>query len=56
MKTRTPLFILLALIPTPAFAAGAAQVAEGSQLTLFALGIAGVLLGRAMSKRGSGED
>ncbi|WP_305098474.1 PEP-CTERM sorting domain-containing protein [Croceibacterium aestuarii] len=39
-----------------AFAGGGAQVPEGSQFTLFALGLAGVLIGRRLSMRGPGED
>lgn len=41
---------------TPAWAEGAAQVPEGSGLTLFALGAAGVLIGRRLSMRKSGKD
>jgi hypothetical protein len=36
-------------IASPAFADGGAQLPEGSNLTLFALGIAGVLIGRRAS-------
>lgn len=40
----------------PAAAQGAAQVSEGSSLTLFALGAAGVLLGRRLSMRRKDKD
>lgn len=56
MVSRSPLFVLLLLTSAPAMAADSAQVPEGSQLTLFALGVAGVLLGRRLSARRSDKD
>ncbi len=42
----------LVLFAAPASAAdGTAQVPEGSSLTLFALGLAGVMIGRRFSSR-----
>jgi len=42
----------LVLFAAPASAAdGTAQVPEGSSLTLFALGVAGVMIGRRFSSR-----
>ena len=49
----------LVLLAAPASAAsGSAQVPEASSLTLFALGFAGLLLGRrfSMSKKGDSKD
>ncbi|WAT17679.1 hypothetical protein OZN62_12285 [Aurantiacibacter sp. MUD11] len=40
----------------PAAAAGATQIPEGSQLTLFALGALGVIIGRRLSMRGADKD
>ncbi len=47
------LFLFLSLIATPAaaLAAGAAQVPEGSQASLFALGLLGVIVGRRASMK-----
>lgn len=42
---------LVLLSASPAAAQTSAQVPEGSQLTLFALGLAGVLIGRRLSAR-----
>lgn len=62
MATRLILFFALALVmlTAPANAAdGSAQVPEASNLTLFALGLAGLIIGRraAMKKNGkSGKD
>ncbi|WP_338243313.1 PEP-CTERM sorting domain-containing protein [Aurantiacibacter hainanensis] len=39
----------------PAVASSAVQVPEASTLTLFALGIAGVLIGHRLSTRGGDE-
>lgn len=42
----------LALLPMPTLAASAStQVPEGSQLTLFALGLLGVIVGRRFAMR-----
>lgn len=41
----------LVLLAAPANAASGAQVAEGSSLTLFALGLAGLILGRRFAIR-----
>ena len=45
------LIVSLSLLATPAaaMAAGAVQVPEGSQFTLFALGLLGVIVGRRAS-------
>ena len=43
------LTLLLLAIPAPVMAADASQVPEGSSLTLFALGILGVIVGRKLS-------
>ena len=47
------IFIGLSLLATPAaaLAAGAASVPEGSQATLFALGLLGVIIGRRASMK-----
>ena len=52
------LFIVLSLLATPtaAFAAGATALPEGSQATLFALGLLGVIIGRRASMRPPGDD
>jgi len=49
MVARLPL-ALVALLATPAWAGGGTAVPEGSNLTLFALGLAGVLIGRRASR------
>lgn len=51
MVKRLPLSLLALLAPTPVWAGEAAAVPEGSNLTLFALGVAGVLIGRSASRR-----
>ena len=52
MIVRPFLAVSLALLPMPALAASAsAQVPEGSQLTLFALGVLGVIVGRRFAIR-----
>lgn len=48
-------FALLAL-SAPAAASGAAQLPEASTLSLFALGILGVILGRHLSKKKSDNE
>jgi altronate dehydratase len=52
------LFIGLCLLATPvaAFAADSASVPEGSQFTLFALGLLGVIVGRRASMTKPPED
>lgn len=52
------IFIGLALLLTasPAWAQQSAQVPEGSQLTLFALGLLGVIIGRRASMRRHRDD
>lgn len=42
---------LLLVSAAPAWAEGSAQVPEGSNLTLFGLGILGVVIGRRFSMR-----
>lgn len=43
------------LTTAPALASGAAPVPEASNLTLFALGAAGVLIGRRLSMHGKDD-
>jgi hypothetical protein len=42
--------VLFGLLATPAWAGGGTAVPEGSNFTLFALGLAGVLIGRRASR------
>jgi hypothetical protein len=42
--------VSLALLASPAWAGGGTAVPEGSNLTLFALGLAGMLIGRRASR------
>ena len=56
MDLRPPIAVILLCSAVPAAASGAAQVSEGSSLTLFALGAAGVLLGRRLSMRRKDKD
>jgi PEP-CTERM motif len=53
MVTRLPFVFALAfvMLAAPAQAADSAQVPEASSVTLFALGLAGVMLGRRLSRR-----
>lgn len=51
MVARSLIFLVALLSAVPAWAGNAAQVPEGSNLTLFAIGIAGVLIGRHASAR-----
>lgn len=48
---RVAFFILLAVLASPALAGDGVQVPEGSALTLFALGVLGVIVGRRGSMR-----
>lgn len=56
MALRLTYTAILLLSAAPAAAKGAVQVSESSNITLFALGVAGVLLGRRLAKRGKDED
>ncbi len=49
--TRLTALAVLLLAAAPAYAEGAAQVSEPSQLALVALGILGVIVGRNAAKR-----
>jgi len=51
-------FMVLSLLATPAaaLAAGSVPVPEGSQATLFALGLLGVIVGRRASMRKPDDD
>lgn len=51
MIARFSCTLLLLASAAPAWADAGAQVPEGSQLTLFALGILGVVVGRRFSMR-----
>lgn len=56
MVARFLLAFLLLVTPAAALAAGAAAVTEGSQATLFALGLLGVIVGRRASMHKPGKD
>ena len=56
MTYRIPLVILLLLSSTPAAANSGAQIPEASSMTLFALGVLGVIVGRRLSMRKSDKD
>jgi hypothetical protein len=56
MVTRLLVSLWLFLSTVPVLASDGSQVPEGSQLTLFALGILGVLLGRRASMRRPDKD
>lgn len=56
MAPRLTYAAILLLSAAPAAAQGAVQVSEASNITLFALGVAGVLLGRRLSMRRSDDD
>jgi hypothetical protein len=45
----------LVICAAPAAAGDGAQVPEASSVTLFALGLAGVMIGRRLSRRKSGK-
>ena len=51
MVARFSLVLSLLATPAAAFAAGGIPVPEGSQFTLFALGLLGVIVGRRASMR-----
>jgi hypothetical protein len=56
MVPRLLIAVSLVASPTAAFAAGATALPEGSQATLFALGLLGVIIGRRASMRPPGDD
>ena len=56
MIHRIPLVALMAFSAAPASASAAAQVPEASSVTLFALGVLGVIIGRRLSMRKSDRD
>lgn len=56
MWSRFTIAAIMLADASPAAAQEAAQVPEASSLTLFALGVAGVLIGRSLSVRGKGRD
>jgi hypothetical protein len=56
MVARLLVSLWLFLSAVPALAGEGSQVPEGSQLTLFALGILGVLVGRRASMRRPDKD
>jgi hypothetical protein len=48
--------VAVLVLASPAYAQGAAQVSEPSQLALVALGILGVIVGRNAAKRRKSDD
>ena len=48
---KSPFYILLAVVASPAYASGGTQVPEPSNLALFGLGLTGLIVGRLMAKR-----
>ena len=56
MSPRLTLVVIMLFTASSAAAQSAAQVSEASNLTLFALGVAGVLLGRRLSMRRKDDD
>jgi hypothetical protein len=56
MFHRLALTLMLLIAAVPAYANASAQVPEGSSVTLFALGVLGVIVGRRMSMRKSNKD
>ena len=55
MVARTAFSLLLLLSASPALADAGTQVPEGSQFTLFALGLLGVIVGRRLAARKPGK-
>ena len=51
IRLQVALLFTLASSASPALAAGGAQIPEASSMMLFALGAAGVLIGRKLSSR-----
>jgi hypothetical protein len=56
MGSRLILFATLLALAAPAWAQGSASVAGGSQLTLLALALLGVIVGRCASAHKPDED
>ncbi|RIV85712.1 PEP-CTERM sorting domain-containing protein [Aurantiacibacter zhengii] len=56
MWSRLTIAAALFASAAPAAAEGATQVPEASGLTLFAIGVAGVLIGRRLSMRSKDQD
>jgi len=56
MRFRITIAGAMLISAAPAAAQGIAQVPEASSLTLFGLGVAGVLIGRRLSMRGKDRD
>ena len=56
MVARLSIGFFFFLAPSAAFAAGGVPVPEGSQATLFALGLLGVIVGRRASMRRPDKD
>ena len=56
MVARPLIALTLLLSSAPAWASDGTAVPEGSQVTLFALGVLGVIIGRRASMRGRKRD
>ena len=56
MTARSLIVTCMLMYPTAALAQGSTQVPEGSNLTLFTLGLIGVIVGRRLAMRRPGED
>ena len=56
MVVRLFMGLLLLVTPAAAMASAGIPVPEGSQFTLFALGLIGVIVGRRASMRPPGDD
>ena len=56
MVVRSLIALWLLAAPAAALAGDSTQVPEGSHLTLFALGLLGVIVGRRLAMRRPGED
>lgn len=56
MVTRISFILACLVTAVPAWAQQGAQVPEGSQLTLFALGVLGVIIGRRASMGGKRDE